>query len=219
MTVQNLLDLTLEPLRADDAVFDALTEAVEAEVEQFPVVDAEGRLVALVSETQLMEHAGAMTPIGDLPAGAPVSVRPDTHSFEAALQMMRHHLDVLPVVDRDEVLLGVVRRTTLFDTLSRMLSVGDAGTIVVLEMPERDYALGQMIYAVEQNGAKVLSVASEHEPSGIARVTLKLNVSDSSRIRAVLEQRGYRVVATFGEDQRDEELQYRVEQFMRYLDL
>ncbi|MEM9997096.1 MAG: CBS domain-containing protein, partial [Bacteroidota bacterium] len=64
MTVQNLLDLTLEPLRADDAVFDALTEAVEAEVEQFPVVDAEGRLVALVSETQLMEHAGVMTPIG-----------------------------------------------------------------------------------------------------------------------------------------------------------
>lgn len=219
MTVQDLLDLTLEPLRADDAVFDALTDAVEAEVEQFPVVDAEGRLVALVSETQLMEHAGAMTPIGDLPAGEPVSVRRDTHSFEAALQMMRHHLDVLPVVDEDGVLLGVVRRTTLFDTLSRMLSVGDAGSIVVLEMPERDYALGQMIYVVEQNGAKVLSVASEHEPSGIARVTLKLNVSDSSRIRAVLEQRGYRVAATFGEEARDEELQYRVEQFMRYLDL
>jgi acetoin utilization protein AcuB len=75
------------------------------------------------------------------------------------------------------------------------------------------------VHLIEQNEGKVLAVASEEpeESTGKIRVTLKLNVKDTSRIRHVLEHNGYNVVASFGEA--GEEIEELVEEFVRYLEV
>jgi predicted site-specific integrase-resolvase len=65
----------------------------------------------------------------------------------------------------------------------------------------------------------VLAVASElpENSTDKIRVTLKLNVKDTTRVRHVLEHHGYHVVAAFGEE--DGEMEELVEEFVRYLEV
>lgn len=115
--------------------------------------------------------------------------------------------------------LGVVRRHDLFDQFARMLSTQEPGAILALEVEAHDYSLAQLVHLIEQSSAKVLSVASESSEgeNGPRRVTVKLDTTDTARIRHMLEHHGYDIVASFGEQ--DDQILERVQQFMRYLEV
>ena len=116
---------------------------------------------------------------------------------------------------------GLVLRHDIFDQVARMMSTQENGAILALEITPRDYSLAKLVHTVEQNDAKVLSVASEpaDDLTGRMTVTLKLNTLDATRIRHVLAHHGYDVVASFGESEDEEEMLLRVQEFMRYLEV
>lgn len=224
MTVQNLLSPELEPLAPTDTVAGALVHFAGIDVEHLPIVTEEGRLVALVAEAELEELADPAVLLGTLGRLGALSVGPDMHLFEAASLLAAHHLSVLPVVDTAGRYVGLVERHKLFERFAQMLSTGAPGAILILEVIPRDYSLGRLSHLIEQTDAKVLS-ASTQSPDEIAidstvlRVTLKLNVTDTTRVRYLLEQNGYRVVAAFNEDDTEEEFSHRLQEFMRYLEV
>ena len=121
--------------------------------------------------------------------------------------------------DAPERYLGVVRRHDLFDRFARMLSTQEPGAILALETSERDYSLGRLVHLIEQSDVKVRSVFSEPADGGGSprRVTVKLNTTETTRVRHMLEHHGFDVVASFGEQ--DEEVLERVQEFMRYLEV
>ena len=65
----------------------------------------------------------------------------------------------------------------------------------------------------------MLSLSTEPLPEQSVLVTLKLNVGDTARIRAILEHYGYKVSGAFGEAESEEDIQVRVNEFMRYLEV
>ena len=79
---------------------------------------------------------------------------------------------------------------------------------------------GQLVYVVEQNGAKILSVSTDEDAvySGHVRITLKLNITDATRIRHVLGHYGYHVLSYF-DTSSTADLQLRVQELMRYLEV
>jgi hypothetical protein len=126
---------------------------------------------------------------------------------------------VLPIASADRKYLGAVRRHDIFDRFAKMLSTNESGAILALEIGAKDYSLSKLVYSIEQSDVKILSIATESpEEDGVLRVTLKLDVKDTARVRHVLEHAGYRIVAAFSEEGSEEDLQYRVEEFMRYLE-
>lgn len=221
MTVQHLIQEDPAPLRASDTVEAAVEHfgTSASSIRHLPVIDADERLLGLLAERQLRDVAAAL-PIGTLPLAAPVSVLPDVHPFEAAALLASHNQSVLAVTDEDGGYLGLLIRANLFDRLSHLLSTDKAGAIVVIEMLAKDYSLGQLVYVIEQNDVKILSITSEIDQAtyGQARLTLKLNVSDTARVRHVLAHYGYYVVEYF-DDTTAEDLQLRVQEFMRYLEV
>ena len=74
---------------------------------------------------------------------------------------------------------------------------------------------------IEQNNVKILSTASEspNTAEGKIKVTLKLNVNDTARIRHILEHHGYHVVASFSSEEDDDDFRDRLQEFMRYLEV
>ncbi len=224
MTVQNILSPDLDPLATTDTVADALVHFAGSDVEHLPVVNADGRLVALISEVELEEQADPSLPLETLGGLGAISVGPDVHLFEAASLLAAHHLSVLPVADAEGRYVGLVERHSVFEHFAQMLSTGTPGAILILEVAPRDYSLGRLSYLIEQTEAKVLSVSTQtpdeaaFDPS-VLRITLKLSVTDTSRVRYLLEQNGYRVVAAFNEDDTEEEFSHRLQEFMRYLEV
>ena len=217
MTVATILS-PLDPLSTTDSVAEALFELAEAHVAHLPVLDPSGHLDSIATEAALRAHPDPDAPLGALVAGEPVSITVDTHVFDAAHVMRQHGLSVVPVLEDGGRYAGLVVRNDVFGQLAHMLATEEPGAIVVLEVARADFSLGQVAQIVEQNGVRILSVSTEDDPgAGRVRVTLKLNVTDTARVRHVMAHYDYRVVAVF--DEAEDNLQERAEAFLRYLDL
>ncbi len=220
MKVQEAIHTDTPALNPTNTVGDALGALMEHHVRHLPVVDEDNTLLGMMSEEVLLQADNPEHTVADLVTPHPVGVHPNDHIFEAARTMVRHGLSTVPVTNAEHQYLGLIRRYDIFDRFAQMLSTHASGAILALEVSPRDYALAKLVHLVEQNEAKVLAVASEspeQSSTGKVRVTLKLNVIDTTRLRHVLEHHGYEVVASFGDE--DDELLDRIEAFMHYLEV
>lgn len=225
MTVQQLISHDIEPLAPTDTVGRAVYRFADIDESHLPVVSDEGQLVALVSEVEMLEITTPSIALGAVPGLGVLSVPPDAHVFEAATLLAAHGLSVLPIADADGHYLGVVSRRAVFELFASILSTSQTGTILVLEISPRDYSLSQLAHLIEQNGGRVLSATTQpprdggSDPTAPLRVTLKLNVTDTARIRHVLEHKGYNVAVVHNEEETEDDLSLRVQEFMRYLEV
>ncbi len=221
MTIETLISDVTPPLQPSDSVEHALGLMLELRVRHLPVISAEGRLLGLISENQLLDAMGPDAPIETLLGLEPVSATPETHIFDATKVIVDHNLTALPIAKEGGSYVGMVKRHNIFEQFARMLSTQESGAIIALEVDQRDYSLAQLAHTIEQNGVKILSTAAESPTSsdGKMKVTLKLNVSDTSRVRHILEHYGYHIVASFSEDHDDDDFKNRLQEFMRYLEV
>ncbi len=218
MIIRTLLSPSTPALTVGDAVGQALFRMAEHGVEHLPVVSAEGQLLAIVSEQALREQSSPDMPLLALIGTGPVFVTPEAHIFDAAHMMLQHDLSVLPIATAQGEYLGLVQRAAVFSQLARMLATEETGAIVVLEARARDFSLAQLAHVVEQNDVRILSVSTEEDlEADVVRATLKLNVSDTARVRHIMEHLDYKIVGVF--DEVDDDMQERVEEFMRYLEV
>lgn len=191
---------------------------MELRVRHLPVVSADNRLVGLLSEEMLLDADSPASQIGEMLGAEPIAITTGTHVFDVTKVMMDHDLTLVPFLDESGAYRGIVRRHDLFERFARMLATQESGAIIALEIVQRDLSLSQIIYLIEQNDTKVLSLSTEAHDD-IVGVTIKLNIRDATRIRHILEHNGYRVVAAFGEEEDAEDLLDRVQEFMRYLEV
>lgn len=216
MTVIDLISHSTPPLKEGDTVEYALGLMMELRVRHLPLVGEAKDLQGLISEDALLDADSPDQQVVSLLMPHPVHITEGTHVFDVTKVMMDHDLTTLPVLDDDGRYVGLVRRHDLFERFARMLATQEAGAIIALEVPSRDLALSQILYVIEQNDVRVLSLSTE-EHSEYVGVTIKLNVKDASRVRHILEHHGYRVVGSFG-DGDSEDMLDRVQEFLRYLE-
>lgn len=222
MTAETLLSPVTLPLKPEDSVEQSIDLMTEFRVRHLPVVNEQHDLLGVMSETQLLDEIDWDKTLNQLLMPPPVKATEAVHAFDLAKLMNTHQLTTLPIVDQEERYLGLVERKELFDRFCKMLNVDQAGAIVVLEVKNnRDYSLAQIAHVLEQHNVRLLSLSTETPPDtdGILHITLKLSTTDSSRVRAVLEHYGYRVIGDYGEAEDHQDLQYRVQAFLRYLEV
>ncbi|MDX1429815.1 MAG: CBS domain-containing protein, partial [Rhodothermales bacterium] len=216
MTIEKLISHSVPPLTPEDTVEFALSLLLELRVRHLPVVDHDGALVGIVSEERLLDAQGPEALVGEFVAERPVSADTEQHVFDAAKILVQHDLTTLPVLDQKGRFVGVVKRNDIMDQFARMLSTHESGAILALEVSPKDYSLSKLVYSIEQANVQVLSVATESpdRTEGVISITLKLNTTDTARVRHVLEHQGYRIIASFSEEEDDEEFRNRVQEFM-----
>lgn len=249
MTLTTLATWTPSALAPTDSVEAALGRVLDDPAGLLPVVDAAQRLLGVVTEEDLLGADGPDALVTTVLRPMPVTIGPEAHVFEATKLLVRHGLEAVAVVDDGSHYLGFARRHDIFERFAQMLATNDPGAVVSVEVAPRDLALSQLVYAAEQNGVRVRAVVMEphivHESDAsldaddpdalraaetrsetptivdepLVRVTLKLDTVDAARVRAMFEHYGYRVVATHGEREDDDDLSDRVDAFMRYLDV
>jgi CBS domain-containing protein len=116
--------MTRDPLAAapDEPLLDAAARMSDGRVRHLPVIDAEGRVLGVLSDRdvrtalggvargsdrlvpprlQLLEVAAAMT-------RGPILARPETPLMEVAAIFIDHRIGALPVVDAERRLVGIV---------------------------------------------------------------------------------------------------------------
>ena len=221
MTVLDILSDYLEPATLDDSVVDTLNRALEEGLLIVPVIGEEERLVAIVRLSDLVTDAERGGLLRNSTLQTPIVVSPDLRLYDAVQMVLDNETDLLAVVDREGRYMGVIDLSGLLRSMSRLFRIEEEGAFIEIDVAPRDYAIGRLAHTIEESGARVLSINSKAptDPEQDIRLTVKVNVADPVRTRAVLEHYGYRVIAIDRARTNSEDIQQRVREFIHYLDV
>jgi len=217
MIAESLTSNTIIPLRTSDTGDEALAIMNDFYVRHLPIVNNR-QFLGLISEDDILEYDAAEA-VGSysLSLQRPF-VRDSDHIYEVMRQMAQYELTVIPVVDYDDIYLGLVTQEDLLQYFARMSSFTEQGTILVLEMSKHDYTLSEIARIVESESAKVLSSFTTMDAySTKVQVTLKINAQYIQNIIATFQRFDYTIKASFNESDYLESLQERYESLINYL--
>ncbi|HEX5203841.1 CBS domain-containing protein [Paractinoplanes rhizophilus] len=170
---------------AQTAPVEAAAELVTVKkVTALPVVDAAGRLVGMVSESDLLWHrvpadpsahmlplpntdpAGRPGLVAEVMSAYPVTTRPEADVAEVAELMLEHDVRSIPVLD-DGALVGIVSRRDILRVMVR------SDDVLTAEVQHRldEYAGGPRWTAVVEGGiARVTGEFRDDTEQGIVAV-------------------------------------------------
>jgi acetoin utilization protein AcuB len=186
--------LTVKP----DAPVDAtLRRMREESVRRFPVVDASGKLVGIVSDKDLLYAAPSPATslsiyelhylysritVQQVMTREVITVDESDALEEAARIMVDNKVGGLPVM-RDGELVGLITETDIFKTFMEMLGARDQGIRLTLLCPDKQGELAALTSAAAELGANIISLGTFWgEDASNAIVTMKVSGVDKDAI-------------------------------------
>ena len=215
ITAQRLIKSDIPSLSKGDDPVRALSLMDEFRIVHLPVTDGE-KYLGVISETALLAYDGELGNTEDL---LDISVSPEEHVLDVLRIAGEYHVSIIPVINHERKLLGVITLEDLVENLSSMQGANKPGGIVVLEMAENDYSLQQIARIVEENDAKILSLSVNTGELGKIEVNLKINQPDLNPILQSLSRFGYTIQGSYQEPEYTEDLKKRYDELMRYLNI
>lgn len=221
MRAKELISDVIPVLRTSDTGKKALQFMDAFRVSHLPIVN-NTEFLGLISDEDIYNLKTDTEPIGNynLSLYSPF-VYAHQHIYEVIALLSKLKLTVIPVLNQKREYLGVITMYDLVQFFADLISVGQPGGILVLKVHITDYSLNDIARIVESNDAKILSSYITSLPGTMmVLVTLKLNVVDVSAILQSFERFNYEIVSSFIEESKlDELIDFRYEEFMKYLEI
>lgn len=118
MLVRDLMSTPAVTIRNDEDYQAGLRLMQQNALHHLPVVDANGRVVGMAAERDLVVAAArflsSSVEVAEVMHRGAVTTRPDAPISAAASLMLEHRIGSLPVVDADEHVVGLVTETDIF---------------------------------------------------------------------------------------------------------
>lgn len=221
MLAKHLISDIVPSLKTSDSGARALSWMEIFRVSHLPIVNNK-EFLGLITDTDIYDMNKADEPISNhqLSLMRPY-VLANQHIYEVLELASRLKLTVVPVLDEQKNYLGLITLMDIINYFAELAAFRTPGGIIVLELNMNDYSLAEIANIVEDNGAKILSVfVTQPTESMKLHVTLKLNRTDLSPIIQAFDRYNYIIKASFMEEnQVDEILQRRYEEFMKYMNI
>jgi acetoin utilization protein AcuB len=123
--VRNHMSKPAVTIASDADYKTALKLMQENALHHLPVVDANGNLVGIAAERDLLlaatHYLQSAVEIGDIMHRGVVTVSPEMPVTDAASLMIDRRIGGLPVVDKAEGLIGIITETDIFRALVKSL--------------------------------------------------------------------------------------------------
>ena len=219
MTALDLLANDIVPLRTSDTGEEALEVMRDFYVQHLPVVN-DRELLGLVGENDILDHDAAEA-VGSYSLSLPhPRARTSDHLYEVMRMVAEYDLTAVPVVDERGHYAGLITAGDLLNFYARTTPFTESGSIIVLEVQRRDYALSEIARIAESEDAIILASFVEAAAGGsLLQVTIKVNRETVTGIIATFERFGYEVRATFNEGVAVDALRERYDALMSYLNV
>lgn len=220
MLVHEIINTDIAPLKISDSVALALTKLDLLHVTKFPVVDEEA-LIGMVSLDSLIDVEDEAMALSEITVGESISIPETQHLFEAARKMLAYELFILPVIDSKKRFLGVIKKRDVLKALGDMFNLESFGSVIIIEMMPYDFTLTEVIRLIETEGAKILGIAVEQPnlENQFYRVSIKLNMEDSSNVSSTLNRYGYVITSQVSSATMEKDFSDRADELIRYLDI
>ena len=220
MVAKQIMSSLIPPMKMTDTGEKALNRMLDFHVRHLPVV-GEGRYVGLISEDDVLDYSNAEVAIAEHPITKQhTSVDEYEHIYEIVKTAVRFQLSIIPVIDENENLLGVITLEDLLTHFAKSASLAEPGSVLVLEVNRRNYSLSEIARLAEYEQATILSsnILSQADSLNL-EVTLKFNTREVSRLVATYERFNYTIKASYQESDYMDDLKERYDSLMSYLNV
>jgi predicted transcriptional regulator len=218
MLTGELQSQALPYLRLQDKVYQALQLMNDNQVTHLPIADGD-KYIGIISEEDLLQVDNDHSEINALQQSfGNVSVKSNEHFLKAIQLAAENGLSVVPVVDDDNDIVGVVAYNDLLRHASEFMSLNEPGGLIVLEMDSNQYSFNEISKLIETNDAQITQLnTTNDQETGTMQVTIRINKPEVSDIVATFQRYDYNVKHFFGEELYINELRNNYDNLMNYL--
>lgn len=219
MLATQLLNSSFPSVHLTDSASLALQLMEDYDVQHLPVL-ADEKYVGLVAKSDLLDLSEEHALGGDGGLILPYSIKAEEHFLTALKLAAEKEISLVPVINEQSELLGVISITELLYRLSNFLGNNEPGGIIVLEISKRNFSFGEISRLVETNDALITQCNTFTEPeTGLVIITLKVNKIEISAIVATFQRYEYVVRYYFGEESYANELKDNYNHLLAYLNV
>jgi acetoin utilization protein AcuB len=220
MLTTELINNNIPRLQLQDSIAKALQLINDYRVTHLPVV-LEDKYLGLVSEDDLQDANEEKQPVQVLEhsfIGA--AVKENEHFLNAVNCSNRYETTVVPVINDEKELVGVITVRDLLKALGDFSGASEIGGIIVMEMERSQFAISEISRIVESNDAHILHLnTTVQAETGLLTVTLHLNKKEIATIVSAFERYEYDVIYYFGDEKFENEIHSNYRHLMNYLDI
>ncbi len=210
MFVKDRMSSPATTVAPDTPFQEALRLMREHKFRRLPVVNADQKLVGIVSERDLLHAAPSPATslsvwemnyllsklkVEQLMVTRVQVVTPDTPLEEAARLMVEHKIGGMPVVDEQRHVVGVITETDIFRAFVEMLGTGRPGVRLMLQVSGGVGTLSKLTTAIAGLGGNIISVGTfDVDLDGTAALLIKVVGVREDQLVETLEALGDHVV-------------------------
>lgn len=219
MLASQLINTGFPAVNLFDKAILALSLMDEYDVLHLPVLSEE-KYAGIISKDDLLDMDESALLASAEMSLQKIFVKGDEHIVTALKLMADNELSLLPVVNEQAELAGVISSKELLRMMSRFVGNEDKGGIIVLESDKRNFSFGEISRLVETNDAYITQLNTQTESdTGLLVITLKVNRIEISDIIATFQRYEYIVRFYFGQEEYANELKENYNHLISYLNM
>jgi CBS-domain-containing membrane protein len=219
MLVSQLLNTGFPSLNIADKASFALQLMDNYDVLHLPVLSND-KFVGTVAKDDLIDADETDTHLSSTEILQQLFIKSEEHFLNALKLIANNELTLLPVVNDQMELMGVILAKDLFKTVSLFLGMEEKGAVIVLETNKQNFSFGELSRLVETNDSYITQLNTYTEAgTGLLVITLKINKIEVSDIVATFQRYDYVVRYFFGEEEYANELKENYQHLIAYLNM
>ena len=220
MLTAELLHNNIPRLQLQDSIGKAVQLINDFRVTHLPVVK-EDIYLGLICGDDLLDANDEKATIETLQdALIPAFVKDNVHFLNAVNYSNQFETSVVPIVNNDKELKGVISLVDLLRQLGSFSGATEIGGIIEMEMERSQFSISEISRIVESNDATIFHLNTIiHPTTGILTVTIHLNKKETSAIVAAFRRYEYNVIFDYSEEKFEDNIDTNYRHLMNYLDI
>ncbi len=209
MLVKGIMTRNVVTVSPGTSVVDALKTMKEHNFRRLPVVDKNGRLVGLVTQSRLEDvkpqttapllwqitYLIHHTTVGNVMRKRLVTVSPDDTVEQAVVKAQSAHVGTLIVVEKKKIVGICTTNDFFYRIVNPTLGLGESGIRILIDGGGDSKSAEKIISCVNRLGVGIKLIWTS--PSSTAKgndLTLQLDTEDATRVIKELTELGYKAV-------------------------
>lgn len=220
MLTIDLINNNIPRLQLQDSIIKAVQLVNDFRVTHLPVV-SDDKYLGLLSEEDLLDAEDEKMTVEVLQQHfIQAAVKDNMHFLNAVNASIQFDTNVVPVINEEGELAGVISTIDLLKTLGNFAGANEIGGIIVLEMERSQFAISEISRIIESNDCTILHLNTNSDAvTGMLTVTLHINKREISAVVATFERFEYDVIYYFGNENFENEIHSNYRHLMNYLDI
>lgn len=208
MSVSDFMSKNLVIADPEMKIFDAVDLMEKHDIHRLPVLE-KGKLVGLVTEGTIQEAMPSkatslsvfevnyllnQTTVADVMIKDVQTIEPGALLEDAIAKMRRNNIGVLPVVEQDGKVAGIITNNDIFDAFLKVTGYNDGGTRVQVSIAaDSKGVLAKLSQLFTDNDINIITVVVNRKPEETI-VEFQLSTSDVEAVRNLLIKNNYTVI-------------------------